>query len=113
MDYKSLGKNIKKLRLMAGLKQSDLAEKCNCSDSHIGQIERSDSIPSLDMVIRIANALNVSVDQLVCNNLKYPERVYLKEISERLDQYSLEKRIVACRSLIKYLNMLEEFGKLD
>ncbi len=47
MDYKALGKNIKKLRLMAGLKQSDLAEKCDCSDSHIGQIERNDSVPSL------------------------------------------------------------------
>ena len=113
MDYVALGKNIKKLRLMAGLKQSELAEKCDCSDSHIGQIERSDSIPSLEMVVRIANALDVSVDQLVCHDLKYPERVYLKEISERLDQYSFEKRIVACRGLIKYLDMLEEFGKLD
>ena len=113
MDYKALGKNIKKLRLMAGLKQSDLAEKCDCSDSHIGQIERNDSVTSFDMIIRIANALDVTVDQLVCRELKYPERVYLKEISERLEKYSVEKRIVACQGLIKYLNMLEEFGKLD
>ena len=97
MDYKALGKNIKKLRLMAGLKQ----------------IERNDSVPSFDMIIRIANALDVTVDQLVCRELKYPERVYLKEISERLEKYSVEKRIVACQGLIKYLNMLEEFGKLD
>ena len=37
MDYKALGKNIKKLRLMAGLKQSELAEKCDCSDSISGR----------------------------------------------------------------------------
>lgn len=111
MDYKALGKNIRKRRQLAGLKQSELAEMCDCSDSHIGQIERNRTVPSLDMVVRIANALNVSVDQLVCYSIDYPERVYLKEISERLEKYSVIKRIKACEALISYLDTLDQFGE--
>ena len=39
MDYKTLGQNIRRLRVTQGFRQEDLAEKCECSASHIGQIE--------------------------------------------------------------------------
>ena len=41
MNYIALGKNIKKYRHIAGLRQEDLAELCDCSTSHIGQIEHA------------------------------------------------------------------------
>ena len=63
MDYVILGKNIRKYRQMRGLRQEDLAEICDCGNSHIGQIENARGIPSLDMIVRIANALSVTVDQ--------------------------------------------------
>lgn len=65
MDYVILGKNIRKYRQMRGLRQEDLAEICDCGNSHIGQIENARGIPSLDMIVRIANALSVTVDQLL------------------------------------------------
>lgn len=65
MDYISLGKNIRKYRIQAGYTQSHLAELCDCTDGHIGQIENARSIPSLSITLSIANALNVSVDQSV------------------------------------------------
>ena len=61
MDYVILGKNIRKYRQMRGLRQEDLAEICDCGNSHIGQIENARGIPSLDMIVRIANALSVSI----------------------------------------------------
>lgn len=39
MDYVILGKNIRKYRQMRGMRQEDLAEICDCGNSHIGQIE--------------------------------------------------------------------------
>ena len=38
MDYVVLGRNIRKYRQMCGLRQEDLAERCGCGNSHIGQI---------------------------------------------------------------------------
>lgn len=56
MDYITLGKNVRKYRLILGFSQEELAGKCGCSNSHIGQIENARGIPSLDMVVRIANS---------------------------------------------------------
>ena len=55
MDYITLGKNVRKYRLIRGFSQEELAGKCSCSNSHIGQIENARGIPSLDMVVRIGN----------------------------------------------------------
>lgn len=90
MDYVTLGKNIRKYRLLLGLRQEDLAEKCDCSNSHIGQIENARGVPSLEMTVKIANALSVTVDQLVRDDYTNPEKIYLKEIAERIEQYPMK-----------------------
>ena len=76
MDYKELGKRIRKYRKAAHLTQSNLAEIVECSDGHISQIERAVGIPSLETVVRIANALQVSLDQLVVGSLEEPEILF-------------------------------------
>ena len=53
MDYEKLGKNIRKYRIMRGLKQEELAAAAGCSSSHIGQIENARGIPSLEMSFRL------------------------------------------------------------
>lgn len=52
MDYKTLGQNIRRLRVTQGFRQEDLAEKCECSASHIGQIENGRVKPSLEIVTK-------------------------------------------------------------
>lgn len=109
MDYAAIGRNIRRYRQIRGMRQEDLAEKCDCSNSHIGQIENARGIPSLDMIVRIANALSVTVDQLLWENYAEPQMVYLKEIAERIDKYPVKQRIRACESLMSYLDSLEKF----
>ena len=95
MDYVILGKNIRKYRQMRGMRQEDLAEICDCGNSHIGQIENARGIPSLDMIVRIANALSVTVDQLLKEYYSEPEKVYLREIAERIEKYPVKQRVYA------------------
>lgn len=111
MDYITLGKNIRKYRHMKGLRQEDLAVMCDCTNSHIGQIENARGIPSLEMTVRIANSLEVTVDQLLSTSYASPEKVFLKEVLERIEKYPLKKRIKACEGLITYLDTLEKFGE--
>ncbi len=111
MDYVILGKNIRKFRQMKGLRQADLAERCGCCDSHIGQIENARGVPSLDTLVKISGVLGVTVDQLLKENYANPEMVYLKEISERIETYSARQRIMACESLLNYLDSLEKFNQ--
>lgn len=48
MDYKTLGKNVKKYRLLREMRQEDLAAICDCSVSHIGHIEGGHGKASLE-----------------------------------------------------------------
>ena len=139
MDYKTLGQNIRRLRVTQGFRQEDLAEKCECSASHIGQIEngrvkqinteKSVSLAEIsvkDQVnndiaavatashsspVRIANALNATTDQLLAHEFSHPEEIYLKKISERIEKYPVSKRILACEGFNTYLDSLEKFSK--
>jgi len=111
VDYKTLGKNIRKYRHLKGLRQEDLAEMCDCTNSHIGQIENARGVPSLEMTVRIANALDVTVDQLLSTSYSSPEKVFLKEVLERIEKYPVKKRIQACEGFLTYLDTLEKFGE--
>ena len=108
MNYIALGKNIKKYRHIAGLRQEDLAELCDCSTSHIGQIENNRGIPSLEMVVNIANALHTTVDQLVLDSLECPEIVYLRDIEKRIQELSMPVRMLACEILQDMLEIIEK-----
>jgi len=56
--------NIKELRLKQGLTKYALASKSEISRQYIALIEKEEHEPSLCVLIKIANALNVSVNQL-------------------------------------------------
>lgn len=111
MDYRALGKNIRKYRLLNGIRQEDLAERCNCSVRHIAHIEKGLGKPSLEMVVIIANKLGVTVDQLLGTYYNNPEIIYLREIAERIDKYDVSQRILVCESFSSYLDAMERFAK--
>lgn len=68
--YYIVGKNIKKYRKLKGLKQSELAEKCNLSEGFISDLE-SDTFRtvSLNTLYHIAKKLDVHI-MLLFQDLK-------------------------------------------
>ncbi len=66
MNYEEIiGKNIKKARTSKGVTQRKLYEWTEIQDSTICQFEKGKRIPGLDSVVKIARALNVSIDSIV------------------------------------------------
>lgn len=72
VDYCSIAQRIHYFRTQLGMTQESLADKTGISISQLGRIERGDRKPSLSILIRIANALQVSVDDLLADNLTAP-----------------------------------------
>lgn len=70
MVLSNLGSRIREERQRARLTQEQLAELVGCNESYIGQIERGVKNPSLEIIVGIANALNVTVDYLLADNVK-------------------------------------------
>ena len=59
---------LKELRNKAGLKQSELGEKVGVSASTIGMYEQDRRSPDREMLIKLSNVFNVTLDYLVDNN---------------------------------------------
>lgn len=65
VDYCELGRRIAQRRRELGLKQTDICEQCELSDKYLSAIERAHSIPSLDVLLRICNALDTTPNALL------------------------------------------------
>ncbi len=70
INYAALGRRIKNKRVENKLTQEQLGELCELSAAHIGHIERGTRILSVDVLFRIAQVLNVSVDYLLFDSVE-------------------------------------------
>ncbi len=82
LDYAAIGQRIRMFRIKRGWKQSDLAEKSGVEPSNISHIERAATKLSLPTLVSIANALEVSLDEIVYNSLIKSKHIYVREIDE-------------------------------
>lgn len=60
----SITENIKHFRSRMGISQEELSNLCGYSSTYIGKIERGQRSPSLDTLIRIAEALQIPLASL-------------------------------------------------
>ncbi len=72
VDNLKLGERMKHLRSNQNISQEALAEMVSQSRVNINRIENGDRLPSIDVLVDIANALHVSVDDLLVDSLNNP-----------------------------------------
>lgn len=79
MDF---GDNMMLIRKKKGLSQADLGKTIGTSGDVIGRYERGDITPSIEVVIKIADALEVSVDYLVGKTTLQLDKQALKRLED-------------------------------
>ena len=70
INYKHIGSRIRQERTRNQLSQEQLAELTDSSPQYISHIETARKKPSLEMIVRIANVLDITVDQLIAENVR-------------------------------------------
>lgn len=60
-----LGNNIQKFRRRLNISQEELAEKCGVSRQAVTKWETSESTPSLEKIILLADIFDISTDELL------------------------------------------------
>ena len=70
IDYITVGKKIRSVRMRKGMSQSMLAEMVEVSPPYISCIENGVKNASIETLVKIANALQVSIDELLDDNLE-------------------------------------------
>ena len=112
IDYKSIGVRIKAARQQKHYTQDQVAEMCDVSIQHISNIENNKTKVSLPLLIDIANALQVTLDQLVCGVLQQADAVYAKEIDEIFESCSIEEKRLLIQSLKSTKKLLDDQKQL-
>lgn len=76
LDYSQIGKRIAARRKELGLKQTEVCEKAGINDKYLSCIERATSIPSLEVVMRLAMALETTPDYFLVGSIRYKDEAW-------------------------------------
>jgi len=95
----SFGENLKKIRAEKNISQGELAEMLGVHATHISRYERDLTQPTLDVIKKLTDALNISADVLIFGNIEEQAKNKIND-NELLNLYSktqlLNKEDVNC-----------------
>jgi transcriptional regulator with XRE-family HTH domain len=91
-----VGKTIRALREAQGLSQAELAKRAELTSSFLSLVENDRRMPSLKVLSRISDALNVSADVIVWDAVKLPANL------EKPDRQICEAAKVVVRRYLQY-----------
>jgi len=98
-----IGNRIRERRLKLNLTLENLAEKTDLTQNFIGNIERGNDNPSLETLIKIANALAVNADYLCQDCIENAEAkeydYYIKETIDRMTNMSEKQKELVIQSI--------------
>ena len=89
-----IGQRINSLRKQKKLSQAALGKLIGTSGDVIGRYERGDMIPSIEVVLKIANALEASLDYLVGQTSLEIDRQALLRLEDISSLPESERKIV-------------------
>lgn len=92
IDFAYIGKRIKEERIKKRLTQEYLADFANVNVSHISNIENNKVKISLTLLIKICNALGVSIDYLLQNEYSTPTSGIETELMRVLRDMPIDKQ---------------------
>jgi len=94
LNYTDIGNRIKAQRIRSAITQENLAEMAAISVQHLSGIENGKTKFSVGSIVRIANALELSLDELLCGSLVVGKTMVANEITELLDTCSPQEAMM-------------------
>ena len=102
LDYTLIGQRIAKRRKELGLRQVEVCERAEINDKYLSCIERATSIPSLEVLMRLAIALDTTPDTFLVGSIHRQEENWL-DTAELLRPMN-EKKLALADSFLRWLS---------
>lgn len=102
LDYKAIGKRIARRRKELGLKQSQVSEMVDISDPYMSNIERAISIPSTEVIMRLAAALDTTPDEFLVGTARQEGEEW-KNVAQLLRPMD-EKQLDMAKNFLTWLS---------
>ena len=84
LNYVLIGQRIREARNAKGWPQTELSFRAGLNSAYVSHIETGKTKLALPTIVKIANALSVSVDELLCDSMTQTAHVYDRRIAEEL-----------------------------
>ena len=110
LDYLSIGKRIKRYRTDKKMSQEELSQKVFVNYEHISRIESGKVKLSLELLVLIADALNVSADDLLFDQLKHPSSPVGTELYDLLLDCNNDEKAILTKTVKFLKSTLVEYG---
>lgn len=107
MNKAALGQKIRQVRKRRGYTQRALAQIADVGGAYLGEVERGTKMPSLNMFIRLIEALDVSADYILRDELTSGKEYIYDEITQKLKNLTPKQRKTAADILDAYLQNID------
>lgn len=101
LDYSEIGRRIAKRRKQLNLKQSIVEERADIGYKYLSSIERGFSIPSLEVIMRLAKALDTTPDEFLVGTARVRGEAW-RNTAEYLRTMN-EKQLEMADSFLRWL----------
>ena len=101
LDYKEIGRRIAKRRKQLGLTQWAVEEKADIGQKYLSTIERGHSIPSTEVIMRLAIALDTTPDEFLIGTARHEDDEW-KSVAELLRGMD-EEKLKTAKSFLSWL----------
>lgn len=91
IDNKNFGRRLRELRKSKGLNADQFAEKVGISTHFVREMESGRKLPSVSVLIKIVNDLDISADLLLRDYVNRADDAVIKELSQRLSGLNAEQ----------------------
>lgn len=95
VDYALVGKRLAELRKSKKITQEKLAEMTNLANNYISNIENNRSIPSLETLVKLCDALEVTPNDILLGVSVNSNQYMHDELQNKINQCTpKEKRLI-------------------
>lgn len=101
LDYQEIGKRIAKRRRQLGLKQAVVEEQANIGYKYLSNIERGISIPSTEVIMRLAKALDTTPDEFLVGTSRAQNEEW-KNVAQYLQTMN-QKQLELAKNFLQWL----------
>ena len=106
MDKVAIGSRLREARNMVKITQEQLAEKVGIGTTYISDIERGAKFPSLNLFIKIVDALGVSSDYILRGEIEAGKNCVYDDITKKLDELTPKQRLAVAELIDTYIKTL-------
>ena len=101
LDYSQIGKRIARRRKELGLRQVEVCERAGINDKYLSCIARASSIPSLEVVMKLALALDTTPDEFLTGSIRYDSDEW-RDVAELMRGMN-QRQLTLARSFLTWL----------